>query len=156
MELQRPLLRGEYSFALLRVGGSLDVDVGVGGILLGWRGGPFGAGCAAPAAAPAATAVEGATAGVARAAVVVAVVLAGRGAYEGEVDGDGLLEELGLVGVVDGGAGFVEGGVLDQSVALESSAWNVAGPVMSPGLWRRRDREYEYGGEGGSSGRNIP
>lgn len=31
---------------------------------------------------------------------------------------DGLVEQLGVVGAVDGGAGFLEGWVLDQGVTL--------------------------------------
>lgn len=41
-----------------------------------------------------------------------------RGAHEGEVDLDGLLEQLSVVGAVDSGTGLLEGGVLDQRIAL--------------------------------------
>lgn len=43
---------------------------------------------------------------------------AGRRTHKGKVDLHRLVEELGLVGAVDGGAGFLEGRVLDQRVAL--------------------------------------
>jgi hypothetical protein len=46
------------------------------------------------------------------------VVLSRRRPHEGKVDLDGLFEELGLVGAVDGGAGFGERVVLYQGVAL--------------------------------------
>lgn len=54
---------------------------------------------------------------VAGAAGAVLACVRGR-AHEGEVDVDGLVEELGVVGAVDGGAGLLEGGVLDECVAL--------------------------------------
>ena len=46
--------------------------------------------------------------------------LARRGPDESEVDEDGLLEKLGIMGAIDGSAGLLEGGVFDESVALES------------------------------------
>lgn len=47
-------------------------------------------------------------------------VLAGirRGPHKGKVDVDGLVEQLGVVGAVDGGASFLKRGVLDQRVTL--------------------------------------
>lgn len=44
----------------------------------------------------------------------------GRWAHECEVDLDGLVKQLGLVGAVDGCAGLGERGVFDQCVALLS------------------------------------
>lgn len=43
---------------------------------------------------------------------------AGRWAHKGEVDIDGLVEKLGLVCAIDGGAGFLEGIEFDESIAL--------------------------------------
>jgi hypothetical protein len=53
-------------------------------------------------------------------AVVVARSSLGswRGSHESEFDRDLLLKELVAVGALDGGAGFVEGGVFDEDVAL--------------------------------------
>jgi hypothetical protein len=66
------------------------------------------------------------TSGPARAApalfpVVVAgpALSSGRRAHKGKVDSDLLLEQLFAVGAVDGGFGFVEGGVFDENVALQ-------------------------------------
>lgn len=57
-------------------------------------------------------------AAVARASAAAFGAGVGRRAHKGEVNVDGLVEELGVVGAVDGGAGLVEGGVLDKRVAL--------------------------------------
>lgn len=77
-------------------------------------------GAPAPAAvAPAASASAASPSDApARAAAVVLAAGVGRGPHEGEVDLDGLVEQLGLVGAVDGGAGLGERGVFDQRVAL--------------------------------------
>lgn len=81
---------------------------------------PVDAAAAAAAATPAAAAVLGSRTGSAAvaAAAAAAALTAGRGADEGEVDVNGLVEELGLMGRVDGGAGLGKGGVLDKCVAL--------------------------------------
>lgn len=63
---------------------------------------------AAAASSPAATSATPAAAALA----------SRRGAHESEVDLDGLFEQLGVVGAVDSGAGLLEGGVLDQRIAL--------------------------------------
>lgn len=81
------------------------------------------AGAPAPAALPAAaTAASSASSSSATVAGTASAVLASvRGRpHEGEVDVDGLVEELGVVGAVDSGAGLLEGGVLDECVALWS------------------------------------
>jgi hypothetical protein len=53
--------------------------------------------------------------------VIARTALAGgRWAYESKLDGDLLLEELVAIGALDGGLCFVEGGVFDEDVALES------------------------------------
>lgn len=41
--------------------------------------------------------------------------------HKGKVNVDGLVEELGLVGAVDGGAGFLEGIVFNESVTLSKT-----------------------------------
>ena len=46
----------------------------------------------------------------------------GRRPHESKVDGDLLLEELFAIGALDGCLGLVEGGVLDEDVALRRSA----------------------------------
>ena len=46
------------------------------------------------------------------------IPLARRRAHKGKVDVHGLVQQLGAVGAVDGGAGLLEGRVLDQRVAL--------------------------------------
>jgi hypothetical protein len=74
-----------------------------------------GAPATAAMAAPAPDTAAGASTAVLAAGV-------GRGPHKGEVDLDGLVEQLGLVCAVDGGAGLCEGGVLDQRVALLSQA----------------------------------
>lgn len=76
-------------------------------------------GAPAPAAvAPPSPASASSPDAPARAAAVVLAAGVGRGPHEGEVDLDGLVEQLGLVGAVDGGAGLGERGVFDQRVAL--------------------------------------
>jgi len=54
----------------------------------------------------------------ARAAAAVLATGVGRGPHKREVDLDGLVQQLGLMGAVDGCAGLGERGVLDQCVAL--------------------------------------
>lgn len=72
--------------------------------------------------APAATPLPAVAAAAAAASTAIRAALAGvRGrAHEGKVDIDGLVEELGVVGAIDGGAGLLEGGILDECVALWS------------------------------------
>jgi hypothetical protein len=41
------------------------------------------------------------------------------GTHKGKVDGDLLLKQLLAVGTLDGGVGFVEGGVFNENVALQ-------------------------------------
>lgn len=84
---------------------------------------PSGPGApAAAAVAPAASAPAAASDAPAPAATAVLSAGVGRGTHKCEVDLDGLVEQLGLVGAVDGGAGLGKGGVLDQRVALLSGA----------------------------------
>lgn len=71
----------------------------------------------APAAIPSPSNATDARATTAATTAAVVGVL-WRRAYKGKVDVDGLVEQLGVVGAVDGGAGFLEGGVFDESVAL--------------------------------------
>ena len=86
-------------------------------LLLLLRGAPIAAGRAAATPAPPPSAVERPSTGVILCAAAV-VVLARRGADKSKVHRDGLLKELSLVGTVDGGAGFFEGGVFDEGVSL--------------------------------------
>lgn len=79
---------------------------------------PPGAGAPAPAAVAPPSTSSPASDAPARAAAVVLAAGVGRGPHEGEVDLNGLVEQLGLVGAVDGGAGLGERGVFDQCVAL--------------------------------------
>lgn len=67
--------------------------------------------------APTARAPTPAAAARASSSSSAARLIGGR-AHEGEVDVDGLVEKLGVVGAVDGGAGLLEGGVFDEGVAL--------------------------------------
>lgn len=88
---------------------------------------PASPGAPAPAAvAPAASASASDAPARTTAAVLSAGV--GRGTHKCEVDLDGLVEQLSLVGAVDGSAGLGKGGVLDQRVALLSGAI-----VLAPG-----------------------
>lgn len=70
--------------------------------------------------APASTAVPPRTAANAIAAARPAAVFAGVGrrSHKGEVDVDGLVEQLGVIGAVDGSAGFLEGWEFDECVSL--------------------------------------
>lgn len=61
-----------------------------------------------------------------------AVSLAWRRAHEGEVDLDGLVEQLGLVGAFYGGACLGKGCVLDKCVALTSISSGIPVLRVSP------------------------
>ena len=56
------------------------------------------------------------------------IPLARRRAHKGKVDVHGLVQQLGAVGAVDGGAGLLEGRVLDQRVALAKAERGLARP----------------------------
>lgn len=76
----------------------------------------------APARGPllltSAGAAPAAAASIAVPVPVPVAALAGRGTHKGEINLDGLVEQLGVVCAVDGRTGFLEGCVLDESVSL--------------------------------------
>lgn len=76
---------------------------------------PASPGTPAPAAVAPPASASDTTAGAATAVLAASV---GRWPHECEVDLDGLVKQLGLVGAVDGCAGLGEGGVFNQCVAL--------------------------------------
>lgn len=76
-------------------------------------------GAAAPTpATPIAIARAVASAAASASTCAASVGLAGRWSHKGKVDLDSLVEELGLVGAIDGGAGLFEGRILNQCVTL--------------------------------------
>lgn len=115
-----------------------------------------GAGAPAPAAvAPPAPSAASSADAPARAAAVVLAAGVGRGPHEGEVDLDGLVEQLGLVGAVDGGAGLGERGVFDQRVALLLRARGFGRRSACLFATHGRARLTAGGGPRGSSARKL-
>lgn len=76
----------------------------------------------APAATPL-PAIAAAAAAATSGAVRAALASVWWRAHKGEVDVDGLVEELGVVGAVDGGTCLLKGGILDKCVALWGWSW---------------------------------
>lgn len=90
--------------------------------------------------APATAAVPPCAAANAIAGAKPAAILAGIGRrpHKGKVDVNGLVEQFGVVGTVDGGAGFLEGWVLNQCVTLDKGTLAAADSIISRGLVHSR------------------